>query len=95
MIGSVFLSGICMATFAFSGIFFLKFWKASHDRFFLFFSLACGLLAAERVVLLFMSDQYSPNYSIEHNPWIYVIRVMAFGLILTAIVEKNRSKPKV
>ena len=34
-----------------AGLFFLKFWRETHDRLFLMFALAFWMIAAERVVL--------------------------------------------
>ena len=86
-----FLSGIATATFAFSSIFFLKFWKASRDSFFLYFCIACGLLAIERVVILLATHQHVGPHQAEISIWVYMIRLLAFGVILTAVVTKNRS----
>ena len=86
-----FVSGIYMATFAASGVFFLKFWRASKDRFFLFFCLACWLLSAERVALLLVDGGYSGiEPRSESHTYVYLIRMAAFILILLAVIEKNR-----
>lgn len=91
---TVFLAGISMATFGASGLFFLKLWTASRDRFFIFFSIACGFLSIERVFALFVAGTFSPlrSESSEFTGWIYLIRMTAFIMILIAIVEKNRKK---
>jgi hypothetical protein len=89
MVHIEFISGIYMTTFVFSGIFFLKFWRASRDRFFLYFALACELIAMERVLLFWVSG-YSPlPEASEPRTYAYVVRMVAFALILTAIIEKN------
>jgi hypothetical protein len=87
-----FLSGICMATFAASGVFFFKFYRGSRDRFFLFFGLACWLLALERVVLLSyeIAFQSIRTVATEGASWVFTIRLLAFLLILAGIVDKNR-----
>lgn len=89
-----FLAGVAMMTFLASGVFFLKFWKASRDRFFLYFCIACWLLASERVVGLFVLREYEAiTISVlEANSWIYLIRLCAFAFILIAILEKNRPR---
>jgi hypothetical protein len=91
-----FLSGIFMTTFAACGLIFLKLWMTSKDRFYLLFSAACGLIAIERVVL-FLTE--TTNTSIrtpftESMSWVYLIRLLAFLLILFAIFEKNRRAKK-
>lgn len=91
-----FLSGICMATFAASGLYFLKFWRASSDRFFLFFSFACFILALERVILLLVREfAASTDPSIaESNSWVYIMRLFAFTMMMIAILDKNRRSLK-
>lgn len=79
----IFLSGIYMATFGACGFFFLKFWRRSHDRFFLFFAWACWLIASERIALLFAATEHEPRSIV------YFIRLAAFILIIAAIVNKN------
>lgn len=89
-----FLSGIYMATFAASGIVFLKFYRHSKDSFFLFFCLSCFLMALERVVLLFFDDAFAA-YSTEQtesHSGVYLIRLIAFFMILMAVIQKNRQK---
>lgn len=87
-----FLSGVCMAMFLTSGVFFLKFWLASRDRLFLFFCLAMSILAGERVVLLLVREfSFSSNPTIaESNSWVYCMRLFAYFLIMIAILDKNR-----
>lgn len=88
---TLFLAGISMATFAASGLFFVKLWKAAQDRFFAFFAIACGLLSIERVVALFVQGVLDPSATPppESTSWIYLIRLFAFSMIVIAIVSKN------
>jgi hypothetical protein len=86
-----FLSGVSMATFAASGLFFLKFWIASRDRFFILFSAACFILAFERVVLTIVQQSHGAEHMIvESSSWVYLLRLSAFAMIFWAILEKNR-----
>jgi hypothetical protein len=89
-----FLSGIFMATFAASGVFFLKFYFKTRERFFLFFSFACGLLALERVLLLYIPESFSsiPTTENQSYSWVYLVRLIAFLIIAFAIIEKNRKE---
>jgi hypothetical protein len=91
---TVFLSGITMATFGAAGVFFLKLWKTSQDRFFLGFAMACWLLSVERVAGLFVAGTMEDlrNPISEAGSWIYIIRLFAFLTILVVIVDKNRSQ---
>lgn len=67
-----------------AGLFFLKFWKKSRDRLFSFFALAFFILAAQRLALA-LTTQNS-----EHSLFLYIVRLLAFLVILGAIVDKNR-----
>lgn len=68
---------------------FLRYWKSTGDRFFLYFALSFALETVSRI--LFLVHHAGP-----HEPLIYLIRLVAYGLIMVAIVEKNRTpaKPK-
>ena len=93
MTGAEILSGVTMATFAASGLFFLKSWRVSRDRFFLLFSSAFFLMAIERFMTFFTTDTFdSMRPLVSPGNWMYVFRLVAFVVILAAIFEKNRSK---
>jgi len=78
-----FLLGVIATTSFAAATFFLKFWKRSHDTFFLAFVLYFLAEGAIRIVLLFFAH---PN---EGKAWIYVIRLVALVVILAAILRKN------
>jgi hypothetical protein len=65
-------------------LFFLRFWRRTRDRFFLLFALSFGLEAANRVALGLLSEAN------EDLPAVYLVRLLAYGLILAAIWDKNR-----
>jgi uncharacterized membrane protein HdeD (DUF308 family) len=77
------LGAIAMGCFV-AGLVFLRFWRDSRDRFFLLFALSFFVEACSRVLL---AASPRPN---EGSPWLYGIRLLAYGLILLAIWEKNR-----
>jgi hypothetical protein len=79
-----FLSGAICAGFLTAAMFFIRFWRRTRDRLFLFFSVAFALLLAERLVRLALDIQS------EWLPSVYGIRLAAYGLILIAIIDKNR-----
>lgn len=91
MTATFFFSGIAAATFGVSALFLLKFWYASRDRFFLYLSAAYWLLATERVAAL-LSFQVMPLAAESHRMWIYSFRLLAFVLIIIAVLEKNRPR---
>ena len=80
---SDYLSGLVTGGFLVCGLFFLRFWARSHDFLFLAFAAAFWLLAlnAALVVLIPASD--------ELRSWYYLVRVLAYLLIVIAIVRKN------
>ena len=77
------LGAIAMANLII-GLFFLRFWKKTRDRFFLFFAVAFILEGVNRV-LLGLNQASS-----ENEPVLYLVRLLSFVLILIAIVDKNR-----
>jgi predicted permease len=68
-------------------LFFLRFWRSTGDRFFLFFALSFILQAIGR-----LSFESTPTI-VDDTPLHYVLRIVAYGLILFAVVMKNRRSP--
>lgn len=77
------LGCIAMASLT-ASIFFLRFWKVTGDSLFLWFSISFLLEAAGRTALAIIGRAAS-----EGDPTIYVIRLIAYVLILVAIMQKN------
>lgn len=67
-------------------LFFLRFWRKTGDRLFAFFAAAFLLLGVERISISIASS--------ETGSYVYLIRLLAFVLILIAIVDKNRKTQK-
>ncbi|HUQ02177.1 MAG TPA: DUF5985 family protein [Kofleriaceae bacterium] len=81
------LLGSLIAACFFATTFFLRFWWRSRDRFHLFFAAAMMLLAFNwAAVAAFTSAAGEPHSEI------YLARLLAFVLILIAIVDRNRRK---
>lgn len=79
-----FLYGAAAMNCAVIGLFFLRFWRQSLDRLFLMFALAFLILAVDRAVLgLF-------DFATEWRPYVFLLRLLAFCLILYGIYDKNR-----
>jgi len=78
------LSGIVVALWSVVALVFLKFWQRARDRLFGFFALAFMLLAVNYLVLAL-----NPTDS-EIRPYLYVIRLAAFAVIIFGIIDKNR-----
>jgi hypothetical protein len=80
-----FLSGAVAFGFFTCGLFFLRFWRRTRDQLFLAFALAFGLLGVGQSILAL------GNIPTEERGSIYLLRLLAFALILIAILRKNRS----
>jgi hypothetical protein len=79
---SVIIGAVAMG-FAVAGLFFLRFWRQTGDRLFVFFAGAFFVLAINRVAFMFFADRH------EHGEYPYWIRLIAFAMILAAILDKN------
>lgn len=79
-----FLTG--MATCASFGValFFLRFWTDTRDRFFLLFAAAFLILSVNWGLVAVLQP------ATEVRPFFYLLRLTAFGLIIAAVVDKNR-----
>lgn len=79
-----FIAGaIFMGTALMAAIFF-RFYKKTEDALFAYFTAAFSLLAIERIILAWT------NALDEVQAGAYCIRLFAFGLIIFAVVQKNR-----
>ncbi|MFC5478481.1 DUF5985 family protein [Massilia suwonensis] len=78
----LFTGAICMGSLLIA-LFFLRFWRDSGDRFFLYFAASFFIEGLHRL--------YSALHDAggEDSPLHYLIRLLAYGLILWAILEKN------
>jgi hypothetical protein len=65
-------------------MFFVRFWRRTHDRLFALFAMAFFLLGVTRLGLVLSDDASEASSS-----W-YWVRLAAFLVILFAIVDKNR-----
>lgn len=79
----VFLSGMTTMGFAVAGAFFLRFWRRTGERLFAAFAAAFWLLGLNQALVGLLEV---PR---EDAVWIYLIRLLAFLLIIGAILAKN------
>lgn len=82
-ISTVLQGAVAMAS-GVAALFFLRFWRQTRDSFFLFFAAAFAIDALARFVLGFA------ELSEETQPLVYSARLITFGLIIIAIIRKNR-----
>jgi hypothetical protein len=63
-------------------LFFARMWRRARDRFYLFFAIAFTIFAVHWCVIA--------GHANEHTVGPYITRLVAFVLIIIAIVDKNR-----
>ncbi len=77
------MGAVAMASFV-AILFFLRFWQQTRDAFFLLFAAAFGI---DSIARLFLAIVHISN---EAEPMAYLSKLVTFGLIVIAIVQKNR-----
>ena len=80
-----FMLGAIVALCAVAGLFFLRFWRKTRDRLFAIFAIAFWILGLNWLALAFTQQD-------EVRTALYVVRLLAFLLILFGIVDKNRQR---
>ena len=78
-----FALGCLVMASAVAGLFFLRFYRRTRDRLFAIFAIAFWLMGVNWLLLAFYNTD-------ETRTWLYMIRLLAFILILVAIFDKNR-----
>jgi hypothetical protein len=82
----IFLSGAMMLACLAIGLYFLKFWRRTGDRFFLLFALGFFVLGLNRIAILMLTELQEATATV-----FYIVRLCAYVLLLIAIIDKNRS----
>jgi hypothetical protein len=77
--GALAMSSLAIAAF------FFKFWRDSRDRLFAAFGAAFGVFALNWLLLALF------NPGVETRHYVYVVRLLAFILLIIGIIDKNRS----
>jgi hypothetical protein len=67
-----------------AALFFLRFWRTTHDRFFLYFAVSFLIQGVNRFFLAQGAD------AIDDTPIGYLFRLVSYMLIVIAVIEKNR-----
>ena len=76
--------GIVVASLSLA-LFFVKFYRRSADRLFLFFALSFVLLGANYLGLMLVPEHH------ESRSWVFAIRLAAFSVLIVGILDKNRN----
>jgi hypothetical protein len=79
-----FLLGFTAAGCLVVSLFFFRFWRASADRFFALMGLAFAIFGANRLALSFLEEDS------EARPVVYLVRLLAFLVIVAAILDRNK-----
>ncbi|SLM47355.1 conserved membrane protein of unknown function [Nitrospira japonica] len=84
-VGVFLLGGLAMGDLI-AGLFFLRYWIVTQDRFFLYFAAAFAIQMVCRMLLI------GTTANSESEPLVYVFRLLSYGVILAGIFDKNRAK---
>ena len=78
------LTGAIALASLLAALYFFRFWRLTRDTFFLYFAASFAIEGCNRIVLGLVAD------ADESAPFFYGVRLVAYGLILVAIWQKNR-----
>ena len=79
-----FLWGALSATCFIIGLHFLRFWRQSSDRLFLAFAASFWFMGLNWVLLA------TVDVHDESRPFLYLVRLVAFLLLVLGIIDRNR-----
>ncbi len=81
-----FMWGVLAMSSAIAALFFLRFWRETRERLFAYFALAFAGLMANWIGLAVIdhpTDEAQQEYA-------YVVRLVAFVILIIGIIDKNR-----
>jgi drug/metabolite transporter superfamily protein YnfA len=78
--------GTAVAAFVIA-LFFIRYWRQTRDPLFFMFAGGFLTLGISRLILAFLDEDD------EGRVFVYGLRLVAFTLILVAIIHKNRTPP--
>jgi len=81
-----FLSGAVTMGYAIASLFFLRFWRRTSDGLFLAFAVAFLLMVINSLLVAMA------NVPLENRAYLYLLRLVAFALIIGAVIQKTRSR---
>ena len=77
--GAIFMAAMVIA------LFFVRYWRHSRDSIFIYFALAFVLEGVHRLLQVWLPAG-------DDGPEFYLLRLLEYGLILAAIIRKNRKR---
>jgi cell shape-determining protein MreD len=80
------LAGSSLALYLVAALLFLRFYRKTQDRLFMFFSLAFTILGVNAIIFQVL---HTNN---EARTYLYGVRALAFSVIIYAIVDKNMAR---
>jgi hypothetical protein len=80
---NAFLCGILVALSLVVSLLFLRYWRVARDRFFVFIAVAFVALAMNWGALAGFART-------EHTVYVFLLRLIAFLILIAGIVDKNR-----
>jgi hypothetical protein len=81
---ALFLHGATAMGFLALSLCFIRFYRRSADRLFLWFAVAFLVLCVNRIAMVALASRDETEVAI------FAVRALAFAIILAAIVDKNR-----
>ena len=81
----IFLQAVSATASWVAGLLFVRFWRDTRDPLFGFFGAAFWLISLSWALL----GLFDPTE--EARPYVYLLRLVAFVLIIAGVVQKNRS----
>lgn len=85
-IGYAFLAGAVTMGFFLATLFFLRFWKRTHDGLFLAFAIAFLLLGLNQALVVLA------HVPVEDRSPLFLFRLVAFAIIIWAVFQKSRRR---
>jgi hypothetical protein len=86
----LFLWGVLTMATAVAALFFLRYFRRTGDRLFGFFAFSFALMSANWASHVWITPAQAP-YAFR----IYLVRLLAFALIVVGIIDKNRRSARV
>ena len=77
------LTGALVLACGLAGLVFLRFWKSSRDPLFVWFAMSFWLQGGQWLASALIGEDS------EQAPWQYLLRLLAYGLIGFAILQRN------